>query len=44
MYEAEFRAVENMGEKKMERFSALYSEFLAALQREFAKEGLIDEN
>lgn len=42
MYEAELRAAANMGEKKMERFSKLYSEFFAALQSEFEKEGLID--
>ena len=44
MYEAELRAVENMGEQKMELFSKLYSEFFASLQSEFTKEGLVDEN
>ena len=42
MFEAELRAVENMGKQKMEQFSKLYSEFFASLQREFEKEGLID--
>ena len=44
MYEAELRAVGNMGEQKMECFRILYSEFFATLQSEFAKEGLVDEN
>ena len=43
MYAAELRAVESMGEKKMEQFSKLYSEFLSAFQSEFAKEGLANE-
>ena len=43
MYEAELRAVGNMGEEKMERFSKLYSEFFDALHSEFRKEGLVDE-
>lgn len=42
MVRAELQAVEKMGEEKMERFSELYSEFFAALQSEFEKEGLID--
>ena len=44
MYEAELRAVEAMGTEKMEQFNNLYSEFFSALQSEFAKEGLADEN
>ncbi len=44
MYKAELRAVIKMGEKKTEQFSELYSEFFAALQSEFTKEGLVDEN
>ena len=44
MYQAELRAVEDMGEKRMERFRELYAEFFSALQSEFAKEGLVDEN
>lgn len=42
MVQAELQAVEKMGEEKMERFSELYSEFFAALQSEFEKEGLIN--
>ena len=43
MYEAELRAVESMGEQKMEQFSKLYSEFFSSLQSEFAKEELANE-
>jgi len=44
MYTAELRAVQTMGERNMERFSELYSAFFSALQNEFTKEGLVDEN
>ena len=44
MYEAELRAVKAMGTEKMEQFNNLYSEFFSALQSEFAKEGLANEN
>ena len=43
MYEAELRAVENMGEKKMEQFRKLYSDFFDSLKTAFRKEGIIDE-
>lgn len=44
MYDAELRAVGNMGEQKMKRFNELHTEFFASLQSEFEKVGLIDEN
>ena len=44
VYEAELRAVETMGEQKMNRLYELYTEFFASLQSEFEKEGLVDEN
>ena len=42
MYQAECRAVEQMGIRKMEQFLKLYSEFYKYLHTEFGKEGLVN--
>ena len=42
MFQAECRAVEQMGTERMDAFMELYHDFFACLQQEFQKDGLID--
>ena len=41
MYQAECRAVEQMGAERMEQFMELYRDFYEHLHTEFAKEGIV---
>ena len=41
MYQAECRAVEQMGADRMTQYLELYSDFFTCLQKEFQKDGLI---
>jgi len=41
MYQAECRAVEQMGAERMEQFMELYRDFYEHLRTEFAKEGIV---
>lgn len=41
IYRAELRAVEALGEERMERFAGLYTAFFTALRESFEKEGLV---
>ena len=42
MYQAECRAVEQMGAERMKQYIELYRDFFICLQEEFKKDGLID--
>ncbi len=43
MYQAECRAVERIGQERIEQYIVLYQDFFAALKNEFQKEGLTNE-
>lgn len=42
LFQAECRAVEQMGAERMTTFMELYRDFFTRLQQEFQKDGLID--